>query len=98
MSNRDMQRLRRVVRYNQTQIIVAPKVDWLTPKEWEVESRRIVRELGAASAGQLAGGVFFIDEHWPLVATQLKGNDVARRDYFQPFPSGLRRLLEEPLS
>jgi len=98
ISNRDMQRLRRVVRYNQTQIVVAPKVDWLTPKEWEAESRRIVRELGAVSAGQLAGGVFFIDERWPLVATQLKGNNVARRDYFQPLPRGLKRLLEEPLS
>lgn len=98
ISNRDIQRLRRYVRYNQTQIIVAPKVEWLSPKEWQAESQRVIRELGSLGADQRAGGVFYVGERWPLVVTQLKGNDVARREYFQPLPKGLRRLLEEPLS
>ncbi len=98
ISNRDIQRLRRYVRYNQTQIVVAPKVEWLSPKEWDAESQRVVRALESVSSSQFAGGVFYVDERWPLVVTQLKGNDVARREYFQSLPKGLRRLLEEPLS
>ncbi|MEY3916772.1 MAG: hypothetical protein RLZZ140_335, partial [Pseudomonadota bacterium] len=44
------------------------------------------------------GGVFFIDEKWPWIASQLRGNQVHRREYFQKTPAGFKRVLEEKLS
>jgi len=44
------------------------------------------------------GGIFWIQENWPWVVSYLRGNEVARREYFQRSQGTLRRLIEEKLS
>lgn len=95
VSNRDLERLRRHVRYNESQIVVVPEVEWLTPEKWQqnMEQARILFE--PAVSGASMGGIFYIDPEWPLVVSALSGNQVQKRIYYQRFPQGLRQVLAE---
>lgn len=99
IANRDLQKLRKLVRYNETQIIVVPRVDWITPDEWVLNSDRAAKEFSAVVSRASTGGIFFIEDRWPWVVSLLQGHQVERREYFQRTPGGaLKRLLEEKLS
>jgi L,D-peptidoglycan transpeptidase YkuD (ErfK/YbiS/YcfS/YnhG family) len=98
ISNQDLARLRKLIRYNETQVVVVPRVEWITPEAWLQNSAAALRDFGASAPPTRMGGVFFIDEKWPWVVTLLNGNQVQRREYFRRTNSGPRRLLGEDLS
>ena len=99
VSNKDLQKLRRYIRYNETQIVVVPRVDWLSPDDWRENAAKTSREFSRVVPTARNGGVFFVEENWPLVVTVLDGHQVARRHYFTRDVKGdLRRLLEEKVS
>lgn len=95
VSNRDLERLRRHVRYNESQIIVVPKVEWLTPEQWQQNMLQASALFEPSVSGASMGGVFYIEPQWPLVVSALSGNQVHRRLYYQRFPQGLRQVLAE---
>lgn len=99
VSNKDLQKLRRYIRYNETQIVVVPRVDWLSPDDWRENAAKTSREFSRVVPTARNGGVFFVEENWPLVVTVLDGHQVERRHYFTRDVKGnLRRLLEEKVS
>lgn len=98
VANRDLERLRKVVRYNESQIIVVPKIEWIEPEAWAAQSAEAAKEFASVASGVKMGGVFFIEDKWPWVVSLLQGNQVQRREYFQRSLSGMKRLLQENLS
>lgn len=98
VSNRDLQKLRRLVRFNESQIVVVPKVDWIEPEAWTAQSARAAKEFIAVASGPTMGGVFFVEEKWPWVVSLLQGNQVQRRVYFQRLSEKIELLLGEDLS
>ncbi|MEN9759291.1 MAG: hypothetical protein RL676_440 [Pseudomonadota bacterium] len=99
VSNKDLQKLRHYVRYNETQIVVVPRVDWITPEEWSANAAKAASEFASVAPMNKIGGIFFVEDRWPVVVSVLAGHQVERRAYFQRAPNGsLRRLLEEKLS
>jgi len=99
VSNKDLQKLRRYIRYNETQIVVVPRVDWLSPDDWRENAAKTGKEFARVVPSARYGGVFFVEENWPLVVTVLDGHQVERRLYFTRDAKGnLRRLLEEKVS
>ena len=98
VSNRDLNKLKKYVRYNESQIVVVPRVEWVAAEDWSASASQAARDFSATGAAGRFGGVFFIDEKWPWIASQLRGNQVHRREYFQKTPTGFKRVLEEKLS
>ncbi len=99
LANRDLQKLRKYVRYNESQIVVVPRVDWITPEEWAGNASRAAKEFLPFVSGATMGGIFFIEDRWPWVVSLLQGHQVGRREYFQRSSGGsFKRLLEERLS
>lgn len=99
VANKDLQKLRKYVRYNETQIVVVPRVDWVTPEEWSASALQATKDFSSVVSGNTMGGVFFIEDRWPWVVSLLQGHQVGRREYFQRSSGGmLKRLLEEKLS
>lgn len=99
IANKDLQKLRKYVRYKETQIVVVPRVDWVTPEEWNASALQATKDFSSVVAGSSMGGVFFIEDRWPWVVSLLQGHQVGRREYFQRSSGGaLKRLLEEKLS
>jgi hypothetical protein len=95
VSNNDMERLRRYIRYNESQIVVVPTVEWVRQDEWLQTSEQAKTLFEPAVPNRFMGGVFYIEPNWPLVVTALNGNQVDRRMYYQRFPQGLRQVLAE---
>lgn len=95
LSNSDMERLRRYIRYNESQIVVVPEVEWVERDEWLQTAEQASALFEPSVAGRSMGGIFYIEPNWPLVVTALNGNQVARRTYYQRFPQGLRQVLAE---
>lgn len=99
ISNKDLQKLRKYVRYNESQIVVVPRVDWITPEEWTAGAARAVKEFSSVISGAAMGGIFYIDDRWPWVVSLLHGHQVERREYFQRTSGGgIKRVFEEKLS
>lgn len=98
VSNRDLEKLRRYVRYNETQIVVVPRVDWITAEQWTANAEQAVKDFSLSAAPLKTGGVFFIEDKWPWVVSLLEGNQVQRREYFRRSKGVLKRLFEEKLS
>lgn len=99
VSNKDLQKLRKYVRYNETQIVVVPRVEWVSPEDWTANANRATKEFASVASQAKMGGIFFIEDRWPWVVSVLQGHQVERREYFQRAPSGsLKRVLEEKLS
>ncbi len=99
VSNKDLQKLRQYVRYNETQIVVVPRVDWITPEEWAANAAKAANEFASVAPMNKIGGIFFVEDRWPVVVSVLSGHQVERRAYFQRSSNGsLRRVLEEKLS
>jgi L,D-peptidoglycan transpeptidase YkuD (ErfK/YbiS/YcfS/YnhG family) len=95
VSNSDLERIRRYIRYNESQIVVVPRVEWVGQDEWLQTSEQAKTLFEPAVSGRAMGGVFYIEPNWPLVVTTLSGNQVDRRIYYQRFPKGLRQVLAE---
>lgn len=99
ISNKDLQKLRKYVRYNETQIVVVPRVDWITSEEWSSSALRATKDFSSVVSGVHMGGIFYIEDRWPWVVSLLQGHQVERREYFQRSSGGaLKRVLEEKLS
>ena len=98
IANRDLNRLRKLVRYNESQIVVVPRIEWVTPEVWSANQAQAMKDFSGALGQSRLGGIFWIQENWPWVVSYLRGNEVARREYFQRSPGSLRRLIEEKLS
>lgn len=98
VSNRDLEKLRKYVRYNETQIIVVPRVDWISPDQWAANAEQAIKDFSLAGSPTKLGGVFFIEEKWPWVVSLLDGNQVQRREYFKRTKGAVKRLFEEKLS
>ncbi len=95
LSNRDIERLRRYVRYNETQIVVVPSVEWIEKDVWVANAQRARDMFGFVASESRLGGIFYVDRGWPIVVAALRGNRVERREYFERSKSGLRRILVE---
>ncbi len=95
VSNRDIERLRRYVRYNESQIVVVPTVEWLTADQWRQNSAQAGDLFEPLVSGASMGGVFYIEPNWPLVVSALNGNQVQKRIYYQRFAQGLRQVIAE---
>ena len=98
VANKDLQKLRKVVRYMETQVVVVPRVDWVTPEVWTAAAAQATKDFASVAPEAVMGGVFFVEERWPWVVSLLQGNQVHRREYFQRNGSSMKRLLGEKLS
>ncbi len=98
VANKDLQKLRKYVRYMETQVVVVPRVEWVSPEAWSAASAQATKDFSSVAADASMGGVFFVEERWPWVVSLLQGNQVYRREYFQRSGSGMKRLLGEKLS
>jgi hypothetical protein len=98
VANKDLQKLRKIVRYMETQVVVVPRVDWVTPEVWTAAAAQATKDFAAVAPEAVMGGVFFVEERWPWVVSLLQGNQVYRREYFQRNGSSMKRLLGEKLS
>ena len=99
VSNKDLQKLRKHVRYNETQIVVVPRVEWISPEDWSANSSRAAKEFSPLVSKAKMGGIFYVEDRWPWVVSLLQGHQVERREYFQRSSGGaLKRVLEEKLS
>lgn len=99
VANKDLQKLRKYVRYNETQIVVVPRVEWISPEEWGANAARAAKEFSSVVSTAKMGGIFFVEDRWPWVVSLLQGHQVERREYFQRSSGGaLKRVLEEKLS
>lgn len=98
LSNRDLERLQRYVRYGQTQIVVVPAIEWTDKDSWFSNSARAQSMFSSVVPEAQQGGVFYIDRGWPLIVTSLRGSRVERREYFESSEAGLRRVLVEKVS
>lgn len=97
LANNDVNRLRRYVRYQQTQVVVVPRVTWLTEKEWEARAAEAVEDFTLTSRPDSAG-VFFVSIQRPWVVSITQQRQF-RREYWTRPPMGKPRLLlEENLS
>ena len=97
LSNRDLQRLRRHVRYQETQIVVVPRVEWISPKEWEANSARAQKDF-ARTDTRHRFGIFFVAEAWPWVVSIHEPQQFLREYWERPRFGAPRRLLREQLS
>jgi len=86
------------LRYNESQIVVVPRIEWVTPEVWSANQVQAIKDFSGSLGQSRLGGIFWIQENWPWVVSHLRGNEVARREYFQRSPGSLRRLIEEKLS
>lgn len=98
VANKDLQKLRKIVRYMETQVVVVPRVEWVTPEVWAAEAAKATKDFASVAPEAVMGGVFFVEERWPWVVSLLQGNQVHRREYFQRNGSSMKRLLGEKLS
>lgn len=97
LSNRDLQRLRRYVRYQETQIVVVPRVEWVSPKEWEANAVRAKKDF-ARTDTRRPFGIFFVAETWPWVLSIQEPQQFLREYWERPRFGAPRRLLREQLS
>jgi len=100
VSNRDLQRLRGYVRYQESQIVVVPKVEWITPKQWQANYVKAVKDF-ALHYPREELGVFYVNDSWPWVlsVSSATAPNRFRREYWERSRFGqLRRVLQEPLS
>jgi len=77
---------------------VVPRIEWVSPEVWSANQAQAMKDFSGALGQSRLGGIFWIQENWPWVVSHLRGNEVARREYFQRSPGSLRRLIEEKLS
>jgi L,D-peptidoglycan transpeptidase YkuD (ErfK/YbiS/YcfS/YnhG family) len=98
IANKDLQKLRKHVRYMETQVVVVPRVEWVTPDAWSAAAAQATKDFAAVTSDASMGGVFFVEDRWPWVVSLLQGNQVHRREYFQRSGSSIKRLLGEKLS
>lgn len=97
LANNDVLRLRRYVRYQQTQIVVVPRVTWVTEKEW-VERAAEAAEEFTLSARAESAGVFFVSLQRPWVVSISNQRQFRREYWTRPSFGKPRLLLEENLS
>jgi hypothetical protein len=97
ISNNDILRLRRHVRYQQSQIVVVPRVEWITPQEWRANADQAIQNFSAHHPRE-ALGVFYVSNAWPLVLSVNTKSRFVREYWDASSAGGLRRLLKEPLS
>ena len=98
IANRDLTRLRKLVRYKESQIVVVPRIEWVTAEAWTAHSAQAMKDFSSSVGQSRLGGIFWVQDGWPWVVSHLRGNEVSRREYFQRSSGGFRRLIEEKLS
>ena len=97
LSNNDLQRLRRYVRYQETQVVVVPQVEWISPAEWLSRSKKAQETFKVAHPGNNFG-VFYVAHDWPWVLSVPASGGLLREYWTQPPVGAVRRILQEPLS
>lgn len=98
IANEDLKKLRRYVRYEESQIVVVPKVQWITPEAWMESSRRVSRQLGIDGSARDAIGVFYVADDWPMVKSRQAANSMRRQYWKVPATGTPAMLLEEKIS
>lgn len=98
VANSDLKKLRRYVRYQESQIVVVPKVEWITPQAWIEQSNRVTRQLGIDASTKDAVGVFYVSDDWPMVKSRQGTNSMRRQYWSVPVTGTPAMLLEEKLS
>lgn len=99
LSNKDLARLKRYIRLQESQIVIVPKVEWLTHERWSEQARTIRERLKDQLDQRFEGGIFYVSEFWPWVLTHHQENGMLiARDYFEiKWPSRPKKILSEKL-